>query len=193
MKKLSFIFLSISLLFLSQCASTGKRLDANADLVSDTGELTSQELRMAAQNLAQSIGEYFKSNPNPDGVFVALLPTKNDTSEEISTDVFDNTLVDELRKRDVFTLRIEDRKKSLQEIQFSMTGLTEKPLSVGKMKSPNYFIKTDITEDIFTHKGKKIVEQTINIELRDVLTQVVQWSDRITYRKKAVTGRGVSW
>ncbi|MBN1899153.1 MAG: penicillin-binding protein activator LpoB [Spirochaetes bacterium] len=183
----------VALFALSSCASSPKRLDANKDIVADTGELTRWELEKAAVRLGQSIGAYFKKHPEKEGVFVALLPTKNETSEQIAVKVFDNNLVAELRKNDVFTIRTETRNQSLAEIEFSMSGLAEKPLSVGKMKSPNYFIKIDITEDMYRSSGDRIVEQVINVELINVLTQVVAWSDKKVYRKQAVSGGGTSW
>ncbi len=183
----------IALICFAGCASTPKRLDTEKEMLSDTGELTSDELEKSAKSLAGKIIEHFKSHAHAEGVFVALLPTKNDTSEQIPTKVFDNTLVNELRKGDVFTILTETRTRSLQEIEFSMTGLTEKPLSIGEMKSPNYFIKTDITESMFKHKGDKIIEQVINIELVKVNTSIAVWGDKVKYRKQAVGGGGVGW
>jgi len=190
-KKIFFILFTILIFF--SCASSPKRLDVEKDILADTGELTPIELERTAKRLGDSIAQYFKNNPNPDGIFVALLPTKNNTSEQISVDVFDNVLVQQLLKNGIYTVRTEDRSTALKEIEFSMSGLAEKPLSIGKMKSPNYFIKTDIDENMFRSKGDKIVEQVINIELREVTTQLVKWSDRVVYRKKAVSGGGLGW
>jgi len=190
-KKIFFIIFTILIFF--SCASSPKRLDVEKDILADTGELTPIELERTAKRLGDSIAKYFKNNPNPDGIFVALLPTKNNTSEQISVDVFDNVLVQQLLKNGIYTVRTEDRSTALKEIEFSMSGLAEKPLSIGKMKSPNYFIKTDIDENMFRSKGDKIVEQVINIELREVTTQLVKWSDRVVYRKKAVSSGGLGW
>ncbi len=186
-------FMAVTLVYLNSCSSTPKRLNFAEDIVADSGELTPYELEKSAKNLAKLIAGHFKKHPNKDGVFVALLPTKNNTSEVIPVKVFDNTLVTELRKKGIYTVRTESRKQSLKEIEFSMSGMTENELSIGKMKSPNYFIKTDIDENIYSYKGDKIVEQVINIELREVTTQLVRWSDSVKYRKKAVSSGGVGW
>ena len=193
MKKIIIFMALISLILFSGCSSSAKRLDMDEDMLADSGELTSAELENTAKKLAKSIVDYFKKHPVKEGVFVALLPTKNDTSEQIPTKVFDNTLVNELRKGEVFTVLTETRSQSLKEIEFSMTGLTEKPLSLGKMKSPNFFIKTDITESLFRHDGDKIVEQIINIELVKITTQVALWGDKVKYRKQAAGSGGVGW
>ena len=192
-KQFCIVLIILSILFFSTCASTPKRLDTEEDMMADSGELTSAELEKSARKLAVRIIDYFKKHPHKEGVFVALLPTKNDTSEQIPTKVFDNTLVNELRKGDVFTILTETRSQSIKEIEFSMSGLTEKPLSVGEMQSPNYFIKTDISESMSRHEGDKIVEQVINIELVKVTTSIAVWGDKVKYRKRAVSGGGVGW
>ncbi|HRP68631.1 MAG TPA: hypothetical protein PLY93_03800 [Turneriella sp.] len=62
------------------------------------------------------------------------------------------------------------------------------------MKSPNFFIQTTISENIFRSGGDRIVEQTLNFELRSVETQLVVFSDRVIYRKKPRNqGGGVTW
>lgn len=180
-------------LFFMSCASTPKRLDIGKDMVADSGELTLAELENTANKLAKQISDYFKQNPQPDGIFVALLPTKNETSEMIPVNVFDNTLLNELRKNGIFAVRTETRTQSLTEIQFGMTGMAENPLSVGKMKSPNYFVRTDITETMYRSSGDKIVEQAINTELINVSSQIMAWGDKILFRKKAVSSGKTGW
>ncbi len=186
--------LIVSLFFLSTCSSGAKRLDLSADMVSDSGGLTSQELQISAEKLADEIGKFFKENPRDEGIFVAHFPTKNDTSEQIQTELFDNAFVSKLIKNKIFTVRTKTREQSLNEIQFSLSGMTSNRLSVGKLKSPNFFVRCEINENLFTADGEKIVEQSINIELVEVETTIAVWSEKVSYRKKAVRGnKGVSW
>lgn len=184
-------FLSIALV---SCSSGAKRLDLNMDLVSDTGGLTRQELEKAAIRFGNDIGAHFKANPREDGVFVAHYPTKNNTSEQIATDFFDNTFVSSLIKNQIFTVRTETREQSIKEITFTMTGMTSNQHSLGKLKSPNFFVRCDIDEHVFTVRGDRIVEQTVNIELIEVETNIAVWNERVSYRKQAVRGNeGVGW
>jgi len=188
------ILLSLFLFVLSSCSSSAKRLDLESDMVSDSGGLTSQELQISAEKLANEIGKYFKENPKDEGVFVVHYPTRNDTSEQIQTELFDNTFVSKLLKNKIFTVRANKREQALNEIQFSMSGMTQNRLSLGKLKSPNFFVRCDINENMFTAGGEKIVEQSINIELVEVETTIAVWSEKVSYRKKAVRGnKGVSW
>lgn len=181
-------------LFAISCASGAKRLDLETDLVSDTGGLTRQELEKAAKRFGDDIGKYFKENPREDGIFVAHFPTKNNTTEQIPTEFFDNSFVSQLIRNKIFTVRTNTREDSLKEISFSLTGMTSNRLSLGKMKSPNFFVRCDIDENIFTVRGKRIVEQTVNIELVEIETNIAIWNERVAYRKQAVRGnQGVGW
>lgn len=176
------------------CASTTKRLDSNEDMAADSGELTRGEMERAAGVLAQKVADHFAANKPAGGIFVAFLPTKNDTSDQLPVNVFDNKVVGDLLKARIYTVRVEDRNKALSEIAFSQTGATSNGVSAGNMKSPNFFIQTDITENVFKSGGVRIVEQVLNFELRSVETQIVVFSDRVTYRKKPRNQKGgVGW
>lgn len=176
------------------CTSTTKRLDSGTDMLADSGELTRGELEKAAGALAEKVRLHFTSNVPPDGLFVAFLPTKNDTSDQLPVNVFDNRVVGDLLTAKIYTVRVEDRNKALSEIAFSQTGATANGISAGKMRSPNYFIQAEITENLFKSGGDRIVEQVLNFELRSVETQLVVFSDRIVYRKKPRNQKGgVTW
>jgi hypothetical protein len=149
MKVLRTFALFSLLVFATGCASTTKRLDASEDMAADSGELTRGELERAAGVLAQKVADHFAANKPPGGIFVAFLPTKNDTSDQLPVNVFDNRVVGDLLKAKIYTVRVEDRNKALSEIAFGQTGATSNGVSAGNMKSPNFFIQTDITENIF--------------------------------------------
>jgi hypothetical protein len=183
-----------TILFLLSCASGAERLDLETDLVSDSGGLTRQELEKAAVRFGNEIGTYFKENPREEGIFVAHFPSRNNTTEQIAVEFFDNAFVSQLIKNKIFTVRTKTREQSINEISFSLSGMTSNRLSLGKMKSPNFFVKCDIDENVFTVKGDRIAEQTVNIELVEVETNIAIWNERVPYRKKAVVGnRGVGW
>ena len=175
------------------CKSYAKRLDADRDLVADTGELTRYELEKSAIKFSKDIHKNFIARPRKEGIFVAFLPMKNETSESIATKVFDNTMTRELRRNGIFTVSVKNRKEALKEFQFAQTGLTENTLSIGRLKSPNFFLESRIDENIFRHRGSKIVEQVINLELIEVETLVVEYSDKVIYRKKAASSSKVDW
>lgn len=188
-----FILLAFSFVLVA-CSSTTKRLNANDDLTADSGELTRGELEKAAEKLSQKVKLHFDANKPAEGIFVAFLPTKNDTSDQLPVQVFDNRLVGNLLAAKIYTVRVEDRNKALSEIAFSQTGATASGISAGNMKSPNFFIQTDITENIFRSGGDRIVEQVLNFEMRSVETQLVVFSDRVVYRKKPRNQKGgLTW
>jgi hypothetical protein len=194
MRNLMLFCLIVGLLAVAGCSSTTKRLDASEDITADSGELTRGELEKAAQVLAQKVKLHFEAHRPAEGIFVAFLPSKNETSEQLPLNVFDNRMVSELLAAKIYTVRVEDRSKALSEIAFSQTGATANAISAGKMRSPNFFIQAEITENIFKSGGDRIVEQILNFELRSVETQLVVFSDRIVYRKKPRNQKGgVTW
>jgi hypothetical protein len=190
--KFFYLLLAVIIISLSHCESGPKRLSAATDLVADTGGLTRTEMEEAASKFAEAISLHFQKNPLPQGVFVALLPTKNDTSEELPTRVFDNSLVDALRKKKIYTVRIENRAQILEEHKLKQQGVTDN-LSDINLKSPNFLVSTKIDESLFKSDGKRIVEQVINIELISVETNVAAWTARVPYRKQAVGRGGTGW
>jgi PBP1b-binding outer membrane lipoprotein LpoB len=185
------LIITLSIFFFQDCSSGAKRLDENEDLVSDSGGLTRQELERAADKIGKDIIVHFKKNPNPKGVALAILQTKNDTSEQIPTDVFENTLVATMLSGKITTIRTDKRAEQLKEIKLSQLLGTD--LSAANLKSPNYFIRTSIDETMQRSDGDKIVEQVLNVELLSIETGEVAFSNKKIYRKKAVSNRGVGW
>ncbi|MBK8398970.1 MAG: penicillin-binding protein activator LpoB [Leptospiraceae bacterium] len=183
--------LTISLFFFQNCSSGPKRLDESQDIVSDSGGLTRQELEIAADKIGKDIIVHFKKKPDPKGMALAILQTKNDTSEQIPTDVFENALVATMLSGKITTIRTDKRSEQLKEIKLSQQLGTD--LSAANLKSPNYFIRTSIDENMFRSEGDKIVEQVLNVELLSIETGIVVFSSKKIYRKQAVSNRGVGW
>ncbi len=187
------IFLTIPFFFfiLVSCSSGAKKLDPLSEMLKDSGGLSQFELIKAADKIGKDIIVHFKKNPNPNGVALAILQTKNDTSEQLATDVFEETLVKTLLIGKITTLRTDKRSEQLKEIKLGLqlgTGL-----SSANLKSPNYFIKTVISEEMFSSSGDKIVGQTLNTELINVESLSVDFSNKETYRKQAASNKGLGW
>jgi len=182
-----------ALLLLFSCKTTSKTLKEDTRLTADTGSLSRHEMEAAAEFFGQAIHNSFSQKGVIKDIFVALLPTKNDTTEQIPVAILDNALVQNLSKLGIFTVRTEDRKAALTELQFNLSGFAGNTLSAGNMTSPNYFIKMEITENMFRNNNDRIMEHTINAELRSVETQIVLWGDKKTYQKKLAKQNKVIW
>jgi hypothetical protein len=182
----------VTVLTFISCSSTPKKLDADKEIISDQGELTRQEMENTAKEMGVYIAHQIQNDLGAGKVYLAFLPTKNDTTEEIAVDLYDQSMVSTLISRKVNVLRVEDRTAALRELQFSQSGATENELEAGKMKSATHFIQTIILENVFSHKGDKIIEHTILTELRSVETQAVLFSKKKVFRKKVARGQ-ISW
>lgn len=158
--------------------------------IADTGGLTRIEMEKAAERIALKIANAFKNRPS-SGVFVAILRTKNDTSEQIPTEIFENALVKNLLANKIFTLRTDKREDQLKEIKMSQMLGTD--LDLTNLKSPNYFVRSQISENVFRSEGDKIIEHTLSVELVEVGSLVVSVSEKETFSKKAKSKKGVDW
>lgn len=186
------ILLVLLLLFgLVSCSTGARLLNPDSHLVSDSGGLTRYEMEAASKKIAYKISEHFKANPDPKGVFLVMIPVKNETTEQIPTEIFENSLVAELSKYKIYTLRTDKRLEQLNEIKISQQLGQE--FDLGELKSPNYFVRSRIDENAFRSDGKQIVEQVLNVELLNLASLVVKVSSQETYRKQAKRGTGVSW
>ncbi len=178
------------LLFFSffSCASTPKK---NQNTV-----LSRDEFKFIAKKFSDKIVAYVSEvkslNPDQD-FFLSLLPTKNDSLNNLPLSVLENGLVNNLLNNRIYTIRREDRKDALSEAELQLAGFTDGDNIIGRMKSPNYFIKISIEENYLPDGNDRIVEQTIQMEMRNVATQVVEVSDRVEFVKKQKTSRSVVW
>jgi hypothetical protein len=193
MKTLKLFWIFLFFFTIVGCSSRTQYLTNSAvsDKLADSGGLTRVEMETAAEKIAQKIAAHFKANPSPDGVFVAILRTKNETSEQIPTEIFENALVKALLLNKIFTLRTDKRENQLKEIKINqMLGVD---MDLGKLKSPNFFVRSTIDENMYKSGGDKIVEQTLNVELVEITSLIVTVSEKETYSKKARSNSGVDW
>ncbi len=180
------------ILFIYGCG-TGAAYLSDSDVSSrlaDTGGLTRVEMERAAERIATKIAASFKNRPS-SGVFVAILRTKNDTSEQISTEIFENALVKNLLTNKIFTLRTDKREDQLREIKLSQMLGTD--LDLTNLKSPNYFVRSQISENVFKSEGDRIIEHTLSVELVEVGSLVVSVSEKETFSKKAKSKKNIDW
>lgn len=177
-------------LSLQNCETGAAYLDPMSTRLSDSGGLNRMELERAAAEIAAKIVVNFKKNPEPGGVFLVITATKNDTSEQIPTDVFENALVRNVKAGGIYTLRTDKREDQLKQISINQKLGGDMSLD---LKSPNYFVRTKIDENMFTNKGDKIVEQVLNVELVKVSSLEVAFTDKVVFTKKAVSNKGMGW
>lgn len=193
MNFLKLIPMLVVLIFFLGCNSGTQYIknDMISDRLADSGGLTRVEMEKAAEKIASKIAVHFKVKPSPDGVFLAILRTKNETSEQLATEIFENALVKALLQNKIYTLRTDKREDQLKEIKLGQMLGTD--MDLGKLKSPNFFVRSNIDENIYRSGGDKIVEQTLNVELVEVASLIVTVSEKETYSKKARSNKGVDW
>ena len=183
------VFLIFS--FLLSCQSTSKKVVRNKGTV-----LSGDEFSLIAEKFSHEIANFIneKRENNPGrNYFLALLPTKNNTLNNLPLDVLEFKLVNNLLKKKVFVIRREDRKQALDEIELQLFGLSGDKTEIGAMKTPDFFIKMKIEENYLQNRREKLVEQTILLELRNIATQLVEFSHSVEFFKEKKTSRSVVW
>ncbi|HNH09700.1 MAG TPA: penicillin-binding protein activator LpoB, partial [Leptospiraceae bacterium] len=120
------------------------------------------------------------------------LATRNDTSEQIPTEIFDSALVKTLMKNKIYTLKVDARQDQLKQIKWDQQmGIGQ--FNLGNLKSPNYFVKSRIDENMFRSDGQKVVEQSMNVEFIHLESLAVMVSEKETFSKKAKDNQGLGW
>ncbi len=188
MRVLMVLFISWALF---SCGSTSKRVAKNKNVV-----LSSGEFKLIAEKFSNKIADFIneKKQDNPEqSYFLALLPTKNNTLNNLPLNALEFNLVKDLLEKKIPVVRREDRQEALQELELQLAGFSENNLTIGEMKTPNFFIKMKIEENYLSERRKRLVEQTILLELRSVATQLVVLSDRVEFFKEKKTRNSIVW
>ncbi len=187
-KNILLLFFLLGGIGLIECKSTPKTI-----IIGET-TFSGIELKQIADRFAAKITAYFFRENLQNTVFVALLATKNDTTEDIPIDVLDFGMINALLDDGILTVRTEDRGRALDEIEFNLSGLSDNTLTIGRMKTPNYFIKIKIKENYLRQGRDRISEFTVVMELRSVETQLVHASDIVQFTKRSNRGKdSYSW
>ena len=189
-RNLLLIFILVSFLF-SCSINVGSRNSRGS--YSEGQGISRKQLKATSKQFATKISKYFNNNSHQDGVFVAMLPVKNDTTEDIPVGMLEFSLVNYLLDDKIYTVRTEDRKKALEEVEFNLSGLSDNEFSIGKMKTPNYFVQVNIQENYIRSGSRRLVEYSFLMELRSAETQLVVASDSESFKKKINNNGDVSW
>jgi hypothetical protein len=179
MKKILFVTLAI---FLGSCAST-----QYADSKSDKGgrQWGAKEINETVDTMVASLYGSLKKMNKEQGVLIGVNQIRNRTSEHIDTKMISNEISTKLIKRGIPFIDKSQRAESLKEIEFGQTGLadSEGAISAGKLKSPNYELSGDVTDNVAYEGNNKKQFIIVTLKLVDVATTAVVWQERQEFMK----------
>jgi len=170
----------MTVVFFGNCAST-----QYTDSKKDTGsrQWGAKEINETVDTMVASLYGNLK-NKNQD-ILIGVNKIRNRTSEHIDTTMIANEISTKLIKRGIPFIDKSQRAESVKEIEFGQTGLadSEGAISAGKLRSPNYELSGDITDNVVYDGNNKKQFIIVTLKLVDVATTAVVWQDRQEFMK----------
>jgi hypothetical protein len=174
-------YISLVLLFIfTGCAST-QYVDSRKDKGSRTWG--AKEINETVDTMVESLYTTLKGL-NKD-TLIAVNKIRNRTSEHIDTQMIANELSTRLIKRGIPFIDKSHRGESIKEIEFGQTGMvdSESAISAGKLKSPNYELTGDVTDNVTYEGNQKKQFIIVTLKLVEVETTAVVWQERQEFMK----------
>lgn len=186
MNRAALLVIAISIAAAS-CSSTQYR-DASKDRGSM--EWGPREIKTTVNKTVTSLYSYLKGTWNKPAL-IRTQRIKNDTAEHIDTKMLAEEIVNNLIQMRIEFVDDEYTKEAIQEMEKGMTGLIDpdSAVPVGNLKSPNFFLFGNITENVRYDGGKKLQYIVVTMKLREVATGVIRWQDQQEFLKATSTNR----
>jgi uncharacterized protein (TIGR02722 family) len=186
MNKATPLIIAISIMLVS-CGSTQYR-DASKDKGSmDWGP---REIKTTVNKMVGSLYNYLKTGWNKP-TLIGTQRIKNDTAEHIDTRMLADEIVNNLIQMRIEFVDDTYTKEAIQEMEKGMTGLIDpdSAVPVGNLKSPNFFLFGNISENVRYDGGKKLQYIVVTMKLKELKTGVLRWQDRQEFLKATSTDR----
>ncbi len=189
MKNIRTAILLTVLFFLSGCQSTQYKDSKKASASVQWGPV---EINSTVEKMTASLYAYLKGTDS--AAFLAVDKVANRTSEHIDTRMLMNDITTNLVKRQIVFIDRSKRDSTMEEIEIAQTGLidSETAISVGNLKSPNYLLSGEVTENLQYNKGKKIQYLVVTIQLTELSTGIVKWQEQQRFLKESSESE-ISW
>lgn len=177
MKKILLICIVV---FSSHCAST-QYVDSKKD--KGSRQWGAKEINETVEKMVASLYAELK-NMNQD-TLIAVNKIRNRTTEHIDTTMIANEISTRLIKRGIPFIDKSQRSESIKEMEFGQSGLadTEGAISPGKLKSPNFELTGDITDNVSYEGDNKKQFIIVTLKLIEVATTRVIWQERQEFMK----------
>ena len=176
---------TIPLLMVTMCKSATRYSDpAKAEGSQNWGP---KEVKITVNKMVGSLVQYLKANNKE--AYLSVSKIRNRTSEHIDTQMLSNAIVTELIKQKIKFIDMSSRGDSIKEIEAGQTGLVDSDyaVSAGGLKSPNYFLNGDITDNVRIADGEKIQYLVTTLRLTDVASNQAEWQEQQEFLKTSDT------
>lgn len=181
MRKKSNIFqITLSIIFLVSCATT-RYMD-----IKDAGGSRywgPKEIGITAKKMVGSLYNYLKDSKS--FAYLDFTKIRNRTSEHIDTKLLANEISTNLIKKRIKFIDKNKRAMAMKEIELGQSGLIDEEgaIRAGNLKSPNFILSGDVSENLRYVSGKKVQYLVTTLRLTKLATSELVWQEQQKFLK----------
>ena len=179
MKSFPILFILLTLLYNSSCSSV--RYLNPAERV-NTVKTSSFDIHIITKKMIVSLAKYLKGKEK--NTYIKFGKLRNRTSEHIDTVMLKNIIANQLVKRKIKFIDSENVADFIKTIKRNQMGLSKGVSDFSKLKSPNYFLTGEISENISYDGSSRYQSLIVTLKLSSVATATIEWSEEKRLLKK---------
>lgn len=184
--------LCAALLVAAGCAKDTVRYGDARGVETVTNEFGSTDLQMIAESMTRSMLNSAPVIGSTDRPIVTVQDVKNKTSEYIDTKSITDSIRVELQKSGKvrFAVDAAEMRQQIEELQRQQSEYydSKKSAEIGKMAGAAYRLEGNITSIVKQAKDVKDVYYKFNLQLWDIQSGLLEWTDEKEIRKTTTKG-----
>ena len=149
----------------------------------NTVKTSSFDIHIITKKMLLSLAEHLKGKEKD--TYIKFGKLRNRSSEHIDTVMLKNIIANQLVKRKIKFIDTENTAAFLKIIKHNQMGITNGISDFSKLKSPNFFLTGEITENISYDGGSRYQSLIVTLKLSSVATATIVWSEEKRLLKKA--------
>ena len=191
-KKLIFTPLMLCLLFLSVVSCRSSTEYRNPRKERGTRNWGPMEISVTVDKMVVSLYQYLKRTGEP--AYIELQKLRNRSSEHINTLLISNEISTDLIKKGISFVDRSQRKDIIKEMAKGKSGLidSDTAIPIGRLKSPNYKLYGNITDNVRYVDGRKHQYILVTLRLIQMESGVTVWQEVSKFLKVSRNAK-VKW
>jgi len=175
-------------MILAGCGGGTQYRDAKKD--KGSMEWGPREIKTTVNGMVTSLYTYLKNDWKKPAI-IEVKKIRNRTSEHIDTKMLADELVTNLIQKRIQFIDPTYTKDAIDEMGKGMTGLVdaESAVPTGALKSPNFYLFGEISDNVRFVGGKRIQYLVVTIKLTSLSTGMLMWQDQKEFLKATKTDR----
>jgi hypothetical protein len=149
-----------------------------------------KEIKITVNTMVRSLYSYLKNDWNKPAL-IQVRRIRNRTAEHINTSLISDEIVQELIRRRIQFVDDTHTADAIREMEKGMTGMIdpESAIPVGQLKSPNFYLFGEISENVRYVGNKRIQYLVVTLKLTSLSTRMLVWQERQEFLKSSKVDR----